>query len=477
MIDAPELGATTVNHSAIVGLSTCWGALGVAALSLLVYGLTLAPDLSWANAAIDGGELITASVTLGIPHPPGYPIYVLSGKLFSLLPWGTVAFRYNLFSAVGIAAATGVLVPVIRTVYPSVRLPAAGAAALAFAFAPLVWSQAVVAEVYGLNLLLLAVFLLLWSRRGPSVAAGLALGLGITAHLTSVFFLPALLLTSRRRVWRPLAGVLLGLTPLLLLPLLALGNSPVVWGRPAEPLGWWQLVSGRLYAANFQPARIFEQLPSLLSAVAFGPALLAGTARLSAPAATVPTDRPTGRWLAATALLYVTFALAYATPDAAVLLLPALLLLAVLVAPALNRLGWAALLLPVTLLLIGYPARDLSDQPGPRAAAESLLRAAPANALLLTPGDRTIFTLWYFQHVEGARPDLRLVDANLFAFDWYRARLRERYPDILVPAGDDLTTLQDANIATRPVCAATLAAGVAAAGSPLLHCDEATIDH
>ena len=183
---------------------------------------------------------------------------------------------------------------------------------------------------------------------------------------------------------------------------------------------------------------------------------------------TASADRPSDRWLASTALLYVAFALAYATPDAAVLLLPAVLLLAILLAPALNQFGPAALLLPLILLLIGYPVRDLSDQPGPRVAAASLLRAAPADALLLTPGDRTIFTLWYFQHVEGLRPDLRLVDENLFAFDWYRARLRASYPDIFVPVGDDLIALRDANNATRPVCAAALAAG-----SPRLHCDEA----
>ena len=459
------------NHTTVDGWSDRWGALGVAGLALLVYGLTLTPDLSWANAATDGGELITASATLGIPHPPGYPTYVVLGKLFSLLPWGTIAFRYNLFSAVCVAAAAGVLMPAIHTIYPSVRLPAAVAAALLFAFAPLVWSQAVIAEVYGLNLLLLAFFLLLWSRRGASPAAGLALGLAITAHLTSLFFLPALLISSRRQAWRSAAGVLLGLTPLLLLPLFAIGDSPIVWGKPTNAAGWWQLVSGRLYAANFQPARVLEQLPRLLSAIAFGPALLAGTARLSAPATRTLTDRPTGRRLAATALLYAAFALTYATPDAAVVLLPALLLLAVLVAPALNRLGWAALLLPLALLLLGYPARDLSEQPGPRAAAERLLRAAPADALLLTPGDRTIFTLWYFQHVEGLRPDLRLVDENLFAFDWYRARLRESYPDIFVPAGDDLTALRDANNSRRPVCAAGLLA------APTLHCDEASLDY
>jgi hypothetical protein len=73
--------------------------------ALLVYVLTLAPDLTWANFGTDGGELITAAVTLGVPHPPGYPTYVLLGKLISLIPMGTVAYRFNLFSAVCVSLA------------------------------------------------------------------------------------------------------------------------------------------------------------------------------------------------------------------------------------------------------------------------------------------------------------------------------------------------------------------------------------
>jgi hypothetical protein len=86
------------------------------------------------------------------------------------------------------------------------------------------------------------------------------------------------------------------------------------------------------------------------------------------------------------------------------------------------------------------------------------MQSAPEGALLLTPGDRTIFTLLYFQRVEGIRPDLRLVDANLFAFDWYRARLKEQYPAVCVPEEDDLIGLQRQNERTRPFCLVGLVA-------------------
>lgn len=503
-----------------------WVALGVGVAALVVYVLTLAPDLTWANASADGGELITASVTLGIPHPPGYPTYVLLGKLFSAIPLGSVAYRYNLLSAVCV---TGAVVLLAATLLgspgslasrrlplglwpegaggtPAIRLSpvTAIAAALTFAFTPLVWSQAVVAEVYGLNLLLVAAFLLTWSRRGPSCLVGLWLGLAVTAHLTSLLLLPMALwgaMSDERRTTsderratsgvregpaRPAlrrvavlaAGLAVGLLPLLALPRLAGGDSPVVWGRPDNVAGWWWLVSGRLYAANLR-------WPSLAGVLGLPPMLAVlkekSSADFSAPRrgtgflSCVSPER-TALW--ATVALYTSFVLSYRTPDATVLLLPVLLLLALLLGPRLERLGPWALALPLVLLVSGFGAQDRSGDPGPRVAAEAALHAAPPDAVLLAPGDRTIFTLWYFQHVEGLRPDVRLTDANLFAFDWYRARLAALYPDLRVPPGDDLAAFQRLNGA-RSFCAVGLLAppepppGVTAAlagGSPHLLC-------
>ena len=53
----------------------------------------------------DSGELVTAVYLLGIPHPTGYPLYVLLGKLWTLvLPLGSIAWRMSLFSAAAAAA-------------------------------------------------------------------------------------------------------------------------------------------------------------------------------------------------------------------------------------------------------------------------------------------------------------------------------------------------------------------------------------
>lgn len=78
--------------------------LAVVAVTLLLYLLTLAPDVSWG----DSPELVLAVQSLGVPHPTGYPFYVLAGKAFSLLiPSGSLVVELNLFSGVCASLAAG----------------------------------------------------------------------------------------------------------------------------------------------------------------------------------------------------------------------------------------------------------------------------------------------------------------------------------------------------------------------------------
>ena len=71
-------------------------ALVVLGALLAVYGLTLAPTITWAHHGADGGDLVTAVVRGCIPHPPGFPTYLLLGDLFIRLPWGNPAWRRSL---------------------------------------------------------------------------------------------------------------------------------------------------------------------------------------------------------------------------------------------------------------------------------------------------------------------------------------------------------------------------------------------
>src|SRR5213594_4319493 len=95
----------------------------------------------------DSGELVTAVHLLGIPHPSGYPLYVLLGKLWTLLlPVGGVALRMSLFSA-----ACAALYRLGRAL--SLRPAAAAFGAAMLAAAPSFWAEANIQRVYALNAL------------------------------------------------------------------------------------------------------------------------------------------------------------------------------------------------------------------------------------------------------------------------------------------------------------------------------------
>ncbi len=468
-----------------------------AALALTVYLLTLSPDLTWANFSSDGGELITAATTWGVPHPPGYPTYVLLGHLVNWLPWGTAVYRFNLFSALCVAGAVGLVTAVNYQFVIGDLSPSNGdespttnivamAAGLTFAFAPLVWGQALVSEVYALNLLCLALFLWALFTARPCWLVGLFLGLSITTHLTSLFMLPLAMVGCGWRGWRPLlAGLAVGLLPFLLLPLFAQSSSPVRWSEPGTLRGWWWLVSAQLYRPN-----LFAVTPALLVSrlrewaillpkqflwlgflfAALGLAKFRHSYAVTRNPYTVarnPTlnnvshithhaSRITDYRLPITTLLtitlYLLYALGYNTPDAVVYTLPVLLLAAMFLGLGLRPLrGWA-LLLPLALLLLNFGGQDLRQGVMVRPSAESLFQSTPMDALLISSDADTTFALWYFHHVEKQRPDVTIVDSNLFAFDWHRRHLAEQYPALFVPVADDLPTFYEQNGVVRPLC-------------------------
>lgn len=448
------------------------------AIALLVYVLTLAPDLTWENFGGDGGELITAAYTWGVPHPPGYPTYVVLGKLFSVLPMGTIAYRFNLFSAVCMAIASGFVTGTAvslqengtqintdkhgsESVKICVHLCPAIAAGLTFAFAPLVWSQATIAEVYGLNLAVLAA--LVWALVGkrPSFLIGLLFGLSLTTHPTSIFFAPLVFSLVLKPQWKRLmTGFLLGLTPYLLIFLLARSGSPVIWGNADTIAGWWWLVSGQAYR-GYAFGLTMDMLGSRL--LDWGWTLLNQFTLLGLPLVIVGGYQFVKRERhirlvvggGITAVIIIIYAVTYRPEDAIIFMLPAILLAALFLYPVFRSLEKVALLLPLGLLLLNFSSLNL-QQSDLRSRVFETVNTLPAQAIVITPGDTTIFTLWYFQKIETIRTDLVLVDSDFFAFDWYRQQLKRDYPHLDALERDDLVAFETANSQLRTICRISL---------------------
>jgi hypothetical protein len=231
------------------------------------YAYTLAPGVTWANDGADSGDLIAATATLGVAHPTGYPTYLLLARLFQLLPLGDLALRSTIFSAVAAVLAVLYVYLLVRQLLAEQARPAVAAAvaALAIGLAPGFWSQAVIAEVYSLNALFLALMLLFmlhaiqnpapappWAARSQALIVGLALGNHVTAAAAAIawFVVSAICsppeararLLVRRALW-----VCLGLLVYLYLPLRASAHPPVNWGDARDWSGFWWEISGQPY--------------------------------------------------------------------------------------------------------------------------------------------------------------------------------------------------------------------------------------
>jgi len=228
----------------------------VSIVTLLLYLLTLAPS----TAMWDTSEYIAAAYTLGIPHPPGNPLFVILGRVFSILPIAaTIAVRINILAAICSAVSAGMWFLITERVLVSwfpqrwQRILGGALGALIGATAFTVWNQSVVNEkVYTVSLVGIAVIAWLtvrWSdepdgRRADRTLVLIAylLGLGYANHMAGMLPAPAVglavLIVRPRTIlrWKLLlacgAALLFGLTPFATQPIRAAYFPPINEGEP-----------------------------------------------------------------------------------------------------------------------------------------------------------------------------------------------------------------------------------------------------
>lgn len=128
----------------------------------VLYASTAAPDV----LSGDGGEFQTAAPLLAVPHPTGYPLYILLGKLATSVPIGSLAYRVTLVSVVTAALCVVVLVLIIQRITGNHLAALVGGGALAIS--PGLWNVATIAEVYALNALLILALAWLLMQASPS---------------------------------------------------------------------------------------------------------------------------------------------------------------------------------------------------------------------------------------------------------------------------------------------------------------------
>lgn len=461
----------------------------VAVAALSVYVVTLAPSVSfW-----DSGEFIAASHILGVPHPPGTPLYVLIGRIFSAAVGGTVPIRVNLLSAIPGALAVLFLylslLSVGRPMLPRNRdrtdraLLRVGAAAgsLLAAFGATCWTNAIEAEVYALSLFVITFclwILLRWQERGddatdrtPILLVSYVLALSIGVHLGTYLALPAFtlfLFAVDRNIFRDsrLIGLvlfftLLGLTVHFFLPIRSHLNPAIDEANPETRQAFMDFMLRKQYKPNnplvrqadwaFQFRMYWGYFRDQYGAVI----PLLGVAGMAFHFRRARKTFPLYAVLFLITSFFLIFYMNFTdheVRDRDYFFAPSFFLWG----------GWAGLggaflirwllgkgkrfglpekpvLLVLSLLLLAVPVSVAArhwhthDRRGNLIAhdyAHNILTALGRDAILFTNGDNDTFPLWYIQEVEGFRKDVRVVNLALLNTAWYIWQLKHLDPKV-----------------------------------------------
>ena len=453
-----------------------WGILAII-IPFTVYLLTLAPSVTF----FDSGEFITAIYCLGSAHSPGYPTFINYAKLFTCLPFGSIAFRVNIATAFSSALACYAVYVLVSWFLEREDLVSdaefsryykrmtALSAALTFAFSARLWLQSNHDKPYPLVSFLAAIIfylLLLWReryRQGEERPAYVYLGAficGLTfgAHQTIVLLLPAYAFLILSMDWRlfsrikeiilAFAFAALGFSIHLYLPIRATRNPLLNWGDPQtysqfmwhllrkgypveKPDRGWTLLWSQLRSFNVPHEFTYVGLFVLaVGIVAFF-------------------KKRRDEVLAYFIALFFFFLVIvgyFNTPEELIFLTeefftPLYLLSAVFIGlglfyafrkaacdittkqlssfPIKLLAGFVLLVLPVTVCALHYVENDQHENYVAYDYAANSLRSLPQGAVLYTWGDSGAFPLWYLQGVEKMREDLDILHTPHLVFKWY----------------------------------------------------------
>jgi hypothetical protein len=423
----------------------------IAIVSFLVYLLTLAPGVY----GFDSAELATGVYSLGIVHPPGYPLYMLLGQLFILLPIHSVAYRLNLMSAFFAALTVYFLYKIIFRLYAKNWIAWVSSSFLAFSI--YFWQMAVVAEVYTLHTCLLAcevLILLYWRESGNQkllVLFAFIFGLSMTNHTSGLLFAPGfvwMIVSSPKWKWKinwswagMIGGFLFALLIYLYIPIRANSSTPLNYLLENYSIdvttlsGMLWMVSGKAYhffAFGYSGIEILTELfrgVRLLWRGFMGVGFLLGILGIC------QYSKKNWKLGLGFILLFLgnfVFYINYRVLDKDTMFLPAFLIFSFFIGKGIDsldgllkngfseliRVSWREQILPVfwtslivVSLALNWQWADMSQTLGPQTFSNTILNSAEEGSTIIASWSPAV-VLEYYQVVEGKRPDLQIYNQS-----------------------------------------------------------------
>jgi len=444
--------------------------LAVAAVYIFTLGHTAVGTLG------DSLEVVAAASVWGVPHAPGYPLYMSLCHVFTKFPLLSDAGAVHLLHALILAASAGFIAHLVLKETESPIAAWTGAAM--FAFSRYVWLKGVSADALTLNVLFAVALLALINSEKPrsALAAAFLFGLAFSHHQTVVLALPALALRlSRRSGWRDPAfvgrcaaisifGLIIGYV--LVYPR-ALAGPPVSWGGVSDFEGLRRLFTradfggmgsisdAALGGAVLTPAKrmINVQLFFTTAWAYFTPAGigLALWGLASAVRRRTALGGPLLAWLLVAGPIYLYYLglppsrasdqshvyRFFLLPHAAIGIAIGLGAARLLEIASRGRL-WAAIAL---IALPLWPLAQHANAVSRRGVGISerylmdLVRFTPENSILLISGDANYFGCDYIEHSLGRMGGRVCVDPKKTSFPWYAKQVSARPNGFPIPTG------------------------------------------
>lgn len=455
-------------------------------LPFIVYLKTLAPDVFF----VDAGELATACAKLCIAHPTGYPLFTVLGKFFALLPYGEEVYMMNAVSAFYTAISISIyflfsvfllkLIIYFRNTESktSIRFNLenyqiyfiATISALILGFSRTWWDTATSIEVYNLHkiFLVLLIFTLykaifneyLYPSKRDNIEKywllfAFILGLSFGNHLSTLFLSIGVIYlyfayngfnkVSFIRILILAIPFLAGLSIYIYLFLRA-ENAPISWGYPHNWDNFVRHVSGKQFSVwMFKSVETMKK--QFYNFISIYPIEFSIPIFFLIIVGIIKSFISNFKLFFFQFLLFafsIIYGINYDIYDIDSYFLLAFLVSSMWILYALFFITeilkkvkikfsylYIAVILPIFPLVFNYASNDESKNYYVKDYMFNVFNSAKPNSIIMsTQWDFWVSASWYYQFVKGVRPDVIVVDKELFRRMWYLRHIKIHYPII-----------------------------------------------
>lgn len=438
----------------------------------------------------DSGELATAAYTLGIPHPSGYPLYTLAGKMLTtLIPWGSVAYRANFISALFCVVSLLFLYLICKKILLIADMEENNletvclVSTLGFGLLYPVWNISLLTEVITLNIMCFSILTYLsigiynsTSTKRKFYLFFFLLGLFLGNHHTLILIIPAFLYLTRRKIRSNISTTfiatsaalfMLGFSIYLFLPIRSFNNPYLDLGDTqslanlvnhvlrktygslkldpnANTTADWPFLFKRLVYFLRETISMFDIMGTLICILGFvriylknkplfGFILLSFvfTGPIFAMLANVGFD-PISRKVLERLLLPAYFSI-YLFCFCSLVSIYMLLKKMLHESPAKKIVLGLALVFALQYFLLNVNQNNCRANFYTYFYAKDILRSVCPPAVLFSSGDTPVSSITYLQQVHKHRLDTALIYPA--KSDWFRNQIKKRFPDILKGVG------------------------------------------